>query len=325
MECTRIEEVHITDIGSFCSINFGNEMANPLGSGATLCCNGVEIRSLTVPEGTTRIGAYAFSDYGLLTDVTLPDGMTSIGAYAFFGATALTRINIPSSVTSISDCAFANNPKLTIYCAASAQPNSWSSDWNYGYASGPSAPVMWNFDGITRTYSFETNGGDTIAPIQSEYAISLPTPTKSGYCFVGWYTNSSCSGDPIIGKYYGDSNKKLYAKWMTESEFQLYCDASSLHRAKPISNDTEILMYGTETLYFRFVVDVTGYYRIKSNGDVDTYGTLYDSSYTILGSNDDSGSGDNFSMYNKLTAGETYYLAVGKYDSGSAFVTLTFS
>ena len=325
MECTRIEEVHITDIGSYCSIDFGNEAANPLWDGGVLYLNGTPVTSVTVPTGVTRIGANVFVGYSGITEVTLPHSVTSIGAYAFFGARNLTRINIPSSVATISNYAFANNSKLTIYCEAASQPDGWSSDWNYGYASGPNAPVVWGFDAVIRTYTFATNGGNTISPIQSMYSITLPIPIKTDYYFVGWYDSASFIGDPIIGEYYGDSDTMLYARWMTESEYKLYCNATSLPRAKRITSGTEILFDGTEMLYFRFQVEETGYYDVESSGDADTYGTLYNSNYAILDSNDDSGAGDNFSIYKYLTAGETYYLAVKKYDSGSAFVTLTFS
>ena len=45
---------------------------------------------------------------GINGDVTVPDGVTCIGEYAFFGRYGLTSVTIPSSVTRIGDYAFAN-------------------------------------------------------------------------------------------------------------------------------------------------------------------------------------------------------------------------
>ena len=96
--------------------------------------------SITIPNGTTRIGTHAFADFtGLtsvtipnsvtsieynafmrcinLTSVTIPNSVTSIGAGAFQGCTSLTSITIPNSVTSIGGAVFFGCTNLTdIYC-----------------------------------------------------------------------------------------------------------------------------------------------------------------------------------------------------------------
>ncbi len=61
---------------------------------------------LVIPEGTTKIGNYAFSECLALTSLTIPDGVTSIGDYAFNRCIALTSLTIPASVTTIGDYAF---------------------------------------------------------------------------------------------------------------------------------------------------------------------------------------------------------------------------
>ena len=47
-----------------------------------------------------------FKDYGIKT-VTIGDGITSIGDYAFCGCSGLTELTLPNSVTSIGGYAFA--------------------------------------------------------------------------------------------------------------------------------------------------------------------------------------------------------------------------
>ena len=64
------------------------------------------IKSVTIADGVTNIGAYAFSRCTALTSVTIPSSVTSIGDYAFNMCTSLASITIPSSVTSIGESAF---------------------------------------------------------------------------------------------------------------------------------------------------------------------------------------------------------------------------
>ena len=68
----------------------------------------VKHRTCTV----TRIGERAFW-YSGLTSVTIPDGVTSIGDWAFLACTNLTSVTIPDSVTSIGYEAFNGCNGLT--------------------------------------------------------------------------------------------------------------------------------------------------------------------------------------------------------------------
>ena len=67
--------------------------------------------SVTVPEGVTEIGSYAFLD-STVQEVKLPSTLTTIGKYAFTRS-ALTSITIPASVTTIEAHAFTKTKSLT--------------------------------------------------------------------------------------------------------------------------------------------------------------------------------------------------------------------
>jgi 8-oxo-dGTP pyrophosphatase MutT (NUDIX family) len=69
-----------------------------------------------VPEGTERIGAWAFSRNRSLTRVTLPESLTAIGAGAFSGCDGLREVRIPAGVTFIGRDAFEGCPDLTLRC-----------------------------------------------------------------------------------------------------------------------------------------------------------------------------------------------------------------
>lgn len=61
---------------------------------------------ITVPDGVTEIGSYAFSRCAGITSVKLPDSVERIRNGAFGDCTALASVNIPSSVTEIDGYAF---------------------------------------------------------------------------------------------------------------------------------------------------------------------------------------------------------------------------
>ena len=71
------------------------------------------ISAVSLPQGLTSIGNYAFYYCSSLTSITIPNSVTSIGSWAFEGCSSLTSITIPNSVTSIDDYAFHYCPSLT--------------------------------------------------------------------------------------------------------------------------------------------------------------------------------------------------------------------
>ena len=71
------------------------------------------LTSITIPNSVTSIGGSAFSDCSNLTSITIPDGVTSIGGSAFVRCSSLTSITIPNSVTSIREYTFYDCSALT--------------------------------------------------------------------------------------------------------------------------------------------------------------------------------------------------------------------
>ena len=71
------------------------------------------IKKVTIKDGVTSIGIWAFHNCSGLTSINIPDGLTSIGDRAFYGCTSLTSIDIPESVTSIEYGAFRDCSSLT--------------------------------------------------------------------------------------------------------------------------------------------------------------------------------------------------------------------
>lgn len=65
------------------------------------------ISSLTIGEGVTRIGDYAFMLCSFVTKVVIPESVTSMGDWAFYKCTGLQEAYIGDGVTEIAAKAFA--------------------------------------------------------------------------------------------------------------------------------------------------------------------------------------------------------------------------
>ena len=101
-DCNALEGVFISDLTSWCNINFGD---NPLYYAHNLFLDGTLITDLIVPPAVTSIPDMAFV-HGNFLSVTLPVSLQSIGKRAFSRCDNLTTIVIPDFVETIGDDAF---------------------------------------------------------------------------------------------------------------------------------------------------------------------------------------------------------------------------
>lgn len=83
--CKKLERVFITDVGSWCNIDFSTQLSNPLYYAKRL---------------------YLHSD--LVTDLVIPLGVTSVSRNAFINCSVIKSVNVPSTCTLLNDYAFKN-------------------------------------------------------------------------------------------------------------------------------------------------------------------------------------------------------------------------
>ena len=125
-ECSGLNAVRITSLEAWCKISFGDSLSNPLFYANNLYLNDTLIQELTIPEGVTSIGNYAFYGCSGLTSVTIPSSVTRIQSGTFSSCSSLTSVTIPESVTSIGNYAFYNCSSLkNVFYGGS--PEQWSS------------------------------------------------------------------------------------------------------------------------------------------------------------------------------------------------------
>ena len=133
--CSNLSRIHITDIASWCAIEFGDYSANPLYYAKELYLNNELVTDLVIPSVVTSISKYAFYNCSSLTSIVIPSSVTSIGRNAFEGCGSLIIIDIFGSNISY------QRSSLTIYCEPKSKPSGWDSNWN-----SSNCPVVWNFN-----------------------------------------------------------------------------------------------------------------------------------------------------------------------------------
>lgn len=107
--CVSLTTVIITDIATWCIINFDTSGAsNPFYYAKHLYINGEEVKDLVIPDGVTCINNRAFVDAPLFS-VTIPNSVKTIGELAFYGCDSLTSVTFPNSDLKIGGQAFSNS------------------------------------------------------------------------------------------------------------------------------------------------------------------------------------------------------------------------
>ena len=96
-----LQDLYITDLSSFCKINFNTYGSAVFNRWRTdLYVNNSKVTNVTIPNDITELKAYTFYDAATITSVTIPSTVTSINGIHTFGYSGLRNVTVPSSVTS---------------------------------------------------------------------------------------------------------------------------------------------------------------------------------------------------------------------------------
>lgn len=118
--------------GTVTSFIFGNEVKRVP---AYLCSSLPMLTTITIPNGVTSIGDYAFYSCFKLDSVSLGNSLTTIGEAAFGHCASLTSVTIPNSVINIGNYAFQNVPNIVFGGTAIGSP--WGARSRNGYVDEP--------------------------------------------------------------------------------------------------------------------------------------------------------------------------------------------
>ena len=109
-----VDVLDLADIKAWCEVEVTHTALVVDGDAIeTLYHDGVEVKELVIPNGTTKVRDFCFQCVKGITSVIIPNSMTTIGRYAFSGCSSLSSIEIPNSVTSIGLDAFSGCTGLT--------------------------------------------------------------------------------------------------------------------------------------------------------------------------------------------------------------------
>lgn len=93
--CTGLTAVHAEDLTAWANCSFADKTTNPLYLVGHLTVNGEYVKEVTLSEGATRVGDYAFYNCTDITSVTIPSTVTSIGSGAFGSCGAIASFTSP--------------------------------------------------------------------------------------------------------------------------------------------------------------------------------------------------------------------------------------
>lgn len=213
-------------------------------------CTGIE--SIEIPSTVTTFNYMAFARCTNLQKITINTGLKLLDRQAFYKCEKLENLTLPSSVEEIRSNVFEDCKSLKwVIIPPSVKTMAWYNDLRYlddeeifinvssdfaikgftgsfaeDYAKKFSIPFI-SVGSITKTtfkITFDKNAKDAkLASKDKTKTVKtgstygkLPTPTRTNYYFLGWYTTPKTGGKKVTAntKVNLKQDQKLYAHWV---------------------------------------------------------------------------------------------------------------
>ena len=251
-DCSSLTGVYITDIAAWCNIS-GIEYLLYYGSrNKELYLNNELITKLTIPDGVTSIGDWAFSFCGSLTEIVISDSVTTIGGAAFYGCSSLTSIDIPDGVTSIEEGMFAYCDSLTSVVI----PDGVTSIGGYAFDYCSSLTSVVIPDSVT---SIGVGAFDYCSSLTS---VVIPDSVTS--IGVGAFAYCSSLTSVVIGDSVTSIEEGMFA----------YCDSlTSVTIGDSITSISEDAFYDCDNLTNIYITDIAAWCNISEIEYLICYGS----------------------------------------------------
>ena len=190
------------------------------------------LTGLTIPQSVAKLEGSVFSECTNLVHIVIPDSVTRLSYALFFGCSNLESVVIPSSVTAIDEQAFYNCGRLRdIYFSGGQLLWNNISVGHYNSVLEQVA-IHYNSTGPATACTIKLNAnGGRVSPssVKAEsgktYLNALPTPTRSGWKFAGWYTTKT-GGTKITSTTKATANCTVYAHWTRIKNYTVTFDAN---------------------------------------------------------------------------------------------------
>lgn len=193
--CYNIESVFISDLASWCKIEFNTYGgSNPLNN-SDLYLNGEKVTELVIPSNVTSISENAFAGCSSLTSVTIPGSVTSMGRFVFRGCENLVSATFENGVSAIGSRIFDGCSKLktvifantvtsigegAFFSCSSLEridfPNNISSigEWSFGYCKSlKELTIPCSVNSIGKSAFYECDGLKTITIAECDNLWSI--------------------------------------------------------------------------------------------------------------------------------------------------------
>ena len=170
-----------------------------------------------------------------------------------------------------------------------------------GSTGNKTVTAQWTIINYTITYNL--NGGTNPNNAPTSYNVTtatfnLPTPTKTGYTFEGWYENAEFTGDAVTQIAKGSTgDKTFYAKWTANT----YAVIFHANGGKGDMEDQEFT-YDMEQALTANAFNRTGYTFAGWNTNANGSGTAYNNGQSVQNlTDDDNGTINLYAQWTEIT------------------------
>ena len=184
---------------------------------------GSKFKSVTIGEGVTSIGSYAFYNCDSLTTVTIPNSVTSIEDYSFYGCENLTRVTINSNT-------IVGTDDFSLYGIFGSQVKGYILGNDVKSIGGGKFSGCTGLAYITIPNSVKTIGNSAFRNCPKIESVTIPNSVTS----IGEYALSDCanlksvtigSGVQVIGKDVFENHHPSKVFWLTNTPPEGYAYA----------------------------------------------------------------------------------------------------
>ena len=261
----------------------------------------INLKEVSLPSTLTEIGNYTFLGCSHLSEIDLPVNVTRIGESAFANCSDLQHVVFPERLEHIENTAFFGSKNLTSIILPATVKTIGADAFNYEARKGYSATFLsdiyyygtreqWNtisfgtsFYSVSErpdvanvhyanTVSFDPNGNNATVSDATKTVVDgltygdLPTASRSGYSFSGWFTETTggleVTSNTIVT---ATENHTLFAHW-SPNTFQVSFDPNGGTVSPTSKTVTNGQPYGDLPTPTRKDYRFDGWFTAKSGG-----------------------------------------------------------